>query len=271
MSTDTHPASRSQPAERSGWRAVAVPTEHGGWGLTAEPILLGLLLAPSVAGLCLGMATMLAFLLRTPLRVVLVDRHRHRALGRTRLAQRIALTEGAMLIALVAVAAATSSGSFWWPALAAAPLVGVELWFDARSRGRRLVPELAGAIGISAAAAVIVLAGGHSTAEAVGAWLILAARSITAIPFVRDQIARLHRRPAAPRTLVVADLAAASVASAAVALEPAFLAGALAVAVVLVVQRATAHKPVPAKALGIRQTILGVAVVASTALGVHLA
>src|SRR6187397_2696511 len=98
MSTGgTEHATRPQPGNRPGWRAVAVPTEHGGWGLTAEPILLGLVIAPSVAGLCLGAATMLAFLVRSPLRVVLVDRHRHRTLDRTRLAGRIALAEVAVL------------------------------------------------------------------------------------------------------------------------------------------------------------------------------
>ncbi len=214
---------------------------------------------------------MLAFLLRTPLRVVLVDRHRHRDLDRTRLAGRVALAEAVLVVVLVGAGVATSAHSFWWPVVAAAPLVGVELWFDARSRSRRLVPELAGAVGISAAAAVIVLAGGHSTTEAVGAWLILAARSVTAIPFVRDQIARLHHRPPAPRTLIVADLAAAALATAAAFLSADFHAGAGAVAVVIVVQRATARRAVPAKVLGIRQTVLGLFVVAATALGVHLA
>ncbi|VAV92581.1 Putative membrane-spanning protein, partial [hydrothermal vent metagenome] len=27
-------------------RSIALPTEHGGWGFTLEPILLGLLVAP---------------------------------------------------------------------------------------------------------------------------------------------------------------------------------------------------------------------------------
>jgi hypothetical protein len=32
------------------WRMVAVPSEHGGWGLTFEPVLLGLIVNPSWAG-----------------------------------------------------------------------------------------------------------------------------------------------------------------------------------------------------------------------------
>ena len=31
-------------------RSVAMPAEHGGWGLTLEPGILGVLLAPSLAG-----------------------------------------------------------------------------------------------------------------------------------------------------------------------------------------------------------------------------
>jgi hypothetical protein len=51
--------------ERSTLRAVAVPTEHGGWSLTLEPVLLGLMVAWSWPGLSLGVAAMLAFLART--------------------------------------------------------------------------------------------------------------------------------------------------------------------------------------------------------------
>ena len=47
--------------ERAGWRAVAMPSEHGGWGLTLEPVLLGLLVAWSGAGVALGIAAFSAF------------------------------------------------------------------------------------------------------------------------------------------------------------------------------------------------------------------
>jgi len=38
------------------WKAVALPAEHGGWGLLAEPVVLGLVSAPSAAGICLALA-----------------------------------------------------------------------------------------------------------------------------------------------------------------------------------------------------------------------
>ena len=52
---------------------MALPAEHGGWGLTLEPGLLGLLMAPSAAGVCVALAALVAFLARTPLKVVVVD------------------------------------------------------------------------------------------------------------------------------------------------------------------------------------------------------
>ena len=108
---------------KSLWRQVAVPTEHGGWSLTAEPVVLGLIVAWSGSGLALGLAAMLAFVARTPLKIVLVDRWRNRWLDRTRLAAWIAAGELA-LIATLAVVAATGADNnrFWIPLAVAAPL-----------------------------------------------------------------------------------------------------------------------------------------------------
>lgn len=270
--TSTTPAAVSlAKGERSALRSVAVPTEHGGWGLTAEPVLLGLAVAPSIAGACVGIAAILAFVARTPLRIVLVDRHRSRDLDRTALARRVLLVEIAAIAVLVATAAVTASAGFWWPAAIAAPLVAIELWFDTRSRSRRLIPELAGTYGIGSVAAMILLAAGHRPAEAAAVWLVLAGRATTAIPLVRAQVARLHQRPWSSRDLIVADGAALALAVAATVIDRAAAAGAAAVLVVVVLQRITATTPTTAKSIGLRQTALGFAVVAATAVGIHLA
>lgn len=253
-------------------RSVAVPNEHGGWGLTLEPVLLGLLVAPSVAGALLGLAAFVAFLARTPLRVVLVDLHRRRRLPRTRVAARLL---GGELVALVALAIGADRGApsgWWWPLLLLAPLVALELWFDLRSRSRRLVPELAGATGIAGVVALVVLAGGSDARLAGGLWLVLTARSVAAIPTVRDQVGRLHGRPGSPRALAVADAAAAAIACAAALLSPAVRVGALAVLGLIAAQRLLERRPTDrAVVIGVRQTVLGLALVAATALGVALA
>ncbi|HUP74684.1 MAG TPA: YwiC-like family protein [Acidimicrobiales bacterium] len=260
-----------EPAARSALRAVAIPSEHGGWGLTLEPALLGMLVSPSLAGVALALAAFVAFVARTPLKVVLVDHWRHHVRDRTKIASRVLAIELVLLAGLVAVAIAVAHATFLWPFAFAAPLVVVELWFDMRSRSRRLIPELAGAVGIAAVAAMIILADGADTRLAVGLWLLLGARGITAIPYVRAQIARLHHRARRARTLAVADATSVVVAGSAVVLDAELGLGALAVAAVIVAQRVWARRPVPtAKVLGLRQMGLGLAVVAVTAVGVHI-
>jgi hypothetical protein len=60
-------------------------------------------------------------------------------------------------------------------------------------------------------------------------------------------------------------------AAASVVVDPAATPGAVAFAGVVAFQRATASPPMPAKVTGIRQTVLGLVVVAVTATGLHLA
>lgn len=258
-----------RPGARSPWRSVALPAEHGGWGLTLEPGLLGLLVAPSLGGLCIALGAMVAFLARTPLKIVAVDRRRGRVLERTRLAQRVAAAELAVLAALATGAVLWAEPGFWVPGIAALPLLAVEGWFDVRSRGRRLVPELAGAVGVCSVAAMVVLAGGGDGRLAAGVWLVLAARAVTSIPHVRAQIARLHRRPSQARAATAGEVAAVALAAAAVGLDRSLAAGAAAVLVVIALQRLAGGRPVPRPVvLGMRQMAMGCGVVIVTAIGV---
>ena len=256
-------------AQRPLWRQVAIPSEHGGWSLTAEPILLGLVVAWSWPGLALGSAAMLAFVARAPVKVVLVDRWRHRRLDRSALAARIAAVELALIVALGAAAAAGAThGRFWVPLAVAAPLVVVELWFDMRSRSRRLIPELAGTIGIGSVAAAIALAGGESATLA-GLWIVVSARAAAAIPYARTQVFRAHHRPV---TLWHADLAqVCAVAAVVVAWGAAAvpLAPVVAVSAIAAFNVAAVRGPVQrAVVIGVQQMIFGIAVVAVMAIAV---
>lgn len=269
-------AAAEQPArnaarERSPLRAVALPAEHGGWGLTLEPGLLGLLVAPGVAGLLLALAAMVAFVLRTPLKLVAVDLRRRRVLPRTRLAAGVVVAEAVVLATLVAAAARRAEPGWWVPALLAVPLLAVEAWFDARSRSRRLAPELAGAVGVASVAAMVVLAGGGAAVVAAGAWLVLAARSLTCIPHVRDQVVRLHGRSTDGRAAALGDVVALATAALAVALTPALAAGAVGVVGIVGLQRVLDTRPLPRVAvIGVRQMLMGFALVALTAAGIAL-
>jgi len=253
------------------WREVALPREHGGWSLTAEPAVLGLLAAWSGSGAALAAGAMVAFVARTPLKVVLVDRFRHRWLARTGLALRIALAELAVLAALAVAAVAGSDHRFWVPLALAVPLVAVELWFDMRSRSRRLVPELAGAVGIGSVAAAIALAGGSPGRVAAGLWCVIAARAAAAIPYVRVQLARAKGRPHRLWPSDLAQIGAVAAVAAAWALD----AVPLAAVVVLVASGLVAviglRVPIrPAPLIGAEQSVVGLTVVLVAGLATRL-
>ena len=260
------------PTERSAWRAVAMPAEHGGWGLTLEPVLLGLLVAPSWAGASIGAAAFLAFLARTPAKLVAVDKRRDRWLARSRLAFLVAGAELLLIAALVAAATWSAGWQWWLPALVALPLVAVEWSFDIRSRGRRLLPELCGAVGIGASAAAIIIVDGGAATLAIGCWLVLAARSLGAIPFVRSQIVQARRGVLDTRSSDLAQVAAVGLATTAAVLDRAVLLGALGVAALAGLQLWWVRRAPPAvKVLGMRQMALGLSLVVVTALGVRVA
>lgn len=259
----------AEVGERPGWRAVGLPSEHGGWGLTLEPVLLGLLAAWSVAGAALGVAAFLAFLVRTPAKLVAVDVRRRRWLGRSRVALRIATVEAGVLLAAIAVATVVSGWGWLVPVLVASPLVAVEMWFEVRSRGRRLVPELCGAVAVASVSASIVIAAGAGGRLAAGVWLVLAARVVGAIPFVRLQIFRLRRGTGVVWHSDVAQLVAVAVAVVAVVVDRRLAAGATVVGVLAVVQSVWVRRaPMPAKRIGVRQMVIGLVLVAVSAVGI---
>jgi hypothetical protein len=254
------------------WKSVALPSEHGGWSLTAEPAVLGLAVAWSWPGLALGVAAMVAFVTRTPLKIVLVDQWRHRSLPRTHFAAKIAATELVVFVALVTYAVVEGSSGFLLPLAVAAPLVSIEWWFDMRSRGRRLIPELAGSIGIGSIATAIALADGAPTKLAWGLWVVIAARSLAAIPYVRTQISRTKSRPAPLWHSDLAQLIAVAIAVAATIADIVPVAAAAIIAVLAVVHTSAVRmSPRPAMVIGIQEMVLGVAVIATTVTAIHLA
>jgi hypothetical protein len=176
-------------------RTIALPTEHGGWGLTLEPVVLCLLVAPSTAGLFLGLAALAAFLARHPLKIVAGDRRRHpgRRFPRTIVAERFALLYGGCAALCLAAALATAADKrFLLLLLLAAPLAVVQLVYDGLGRGRSLLPELAGSVAMASIAGAIALADGWVIYPALGLWVLLAARVVPTMLYVHARLKRLH-------------------------------------------------------------------------------
>jgi hypothetical protein len=234
-------------------------------------VLLGLLIAPSIIGAILGIGAFVAFLLRSPLKLIVIDMRRKRWLDRSQLAVRFAIGELVVLAAITIAALKETSWSWLVPVAIAALLVGVEFWFDVRSRGRRLVPELCGSVGIASVVAVIVLAGGHGASLAIGAWLVLSSRAVGAIPFVRVQIGRLRGTSTNIKSSDAAQFAAIIIGVVAVVTEYQMMVGLIGLLAIAILQLVWVRRePLAAKVLGLRQMALGVGLVTVTAIGVLL-
>jgi YwiC-like protein len=173
-------------------RPVALPVEHGGWGLTLEPIALGLLLAPSRQGALLAVATIAVFLARHPLKILAADRRHKRRFPRTRMAERFVLLYGAATLLSFGGALFSGPRTFLWPVALAVPLASIQLGYDLLGRSRALWPELAGSAAMAAVATSLALAGGWAFAPAFALWVVLAARVVPTIMYVRAQLMRNH-------------------------------------------------------------------------------
>jgi hypothetical protein len=192
-------------------KTIALPAEHGGWGLLFEPIALGLLVAPSIAGLYLALSAVGFFLARHPLTLVVLNRKR--SSPRTALARRFAalyLTIGA---ASFVAALLFTQHAFVLPLLIAAPLALVQVAHDWTGRRRVLLSELAGAIAISSLATAMALAEGWSTRASFVLWAIMVAREVPAILYVRACLRRVRACEASPLPMIVAHLLAIAAAT----------------------------------------------------------
>jgi hypothetical protein len=128
---------------------------------------------------------------------------------------------------------------------------------------------LCGAAGIVAIAASIVLAAGRSGRLAAAVWLVLAARAVAAIPFVRAQIVRLRRGQGPVWSSDLAQVLGIAVATVAVIVDRRLLLGLAGVGVLAAAHFVWVRRaPISAKQLGVRQMAMGLALVVVTATGV---
>jgi hypothetical protein len=254
-------------------RNIALPVEHGGWGFSLEPVLLGLIVAPSLPGLFLAIATMAAFLARQPLKMVMGDRRRGRLLRRTPIAERFALLYSIIaLLSFLAAIKTVTSYEFLLPLLLAAPLALIQLIYDRASRSRALLPELAGATAMASIVASIALVAGWPRGLAFGLWAILAARVVPSILYVRARLKMLHHQlPSITIALVMHALALLIATLLAWFKLVPFLA---VLALLILLTRALMgfsryDHATTAKQIGIRELAFGAMTVATIALGHH--
>jgi len=220
------------------------------------PLVLGLLLCPSLAGLCLGLAALSFFLGRPPLRRVLS--------GQNDPAQfRALFLFGALAMAFGLAALHFSGPGFLIPLACGAPLVFFALWADQQRAVRTLRVELAAQGAFAGLAATMLVAGGRSLPEAARVWWFVTLMGGANLAHVRRILG--HARAVGEtelqrRMLPVHVLHLLLSATSALLLAPRGVAGGLWTGwTVLLYLRALApYRPVPARTLGWREGGLSV-------------
>ncbi len=252
-------------------KSVALPAEHGGWGFTLEPILLGLSLAPSPAGLGVGVMGLFAFLAHHPIKLALADLRRGHRYPRTGLAARMGLIYAALAALGLLLAVSTARAPFLLPLVLGLPLAFLKVGLDAAGRGRSFAGEMAGALGAATLAPAAVLAGGGDPAWALGSWLVLALRSLVSIRYARAAVRRARGLPASPVSPVATVLLGGLLATAGAYAGLVPWLGALAIwALGAYALWVLNRPPIPAKMVGWGQMFWGWTTVLLVALGYRL-
>ena len=263
----------AKQAPKTRLRTIAFPVEHGGWGFLAEPVLLGLLVAPSWAGLAIGIATVAVFLIRHPSKLYWRNRSRLDLSPRFRIARNFALLYAVVAAAGFATAIVLAGWRPLVPFLVLSPALAVYAAYDASNQARQLLPELAAPMGLAASAPAIALAAGWETLPAAILWLILQLRAVPSILYVRARL-RLERGQAIDRR--PSSLSHAAALAIGASLGFADLAPLLTAAfLVLLLARAVRglspqRRPAKAKQVGFSELAFGLGFVLATALGYHL-
>lgn len=228
-----------------------LPVEHGSWFMLGFPLVLGLLLRPGLAGLCLGLAALAFFLSRPPLRRVLT--------GQRDPAQIRALLVFLVLAGAFGLAALALAGPrFLVPLACVAPLILLALWADARRAVRSLAVEIAAQGAFAGLAAAMLAAGGASFPEAARTWLFITLVGSANLAHVRRMLGHAHRlepRELRRRLILVHAFHALLSGASALLLAPRGLPGMAWTGwtLLLYLRAAWPYRPLPARTLGWRE------------------
>jgi hypothetical protein len=256
----------------SRYKSVALPAEHGGWGFLLEPMVAGLLVAPSWAGFWLCLSALGVFLIHQPLRIVVKDRLKGRRYERTRWAERFTSAYGGLAVLFFMLAWTQAEAQFWLPLVIAVLLSVVQLLYEGRNRGRELVPETFGALALGATAPSVVLSAGGTPEDAAVLWLLMALRTVPSLFYVRVRL-RLQRGQTLQSWLPIAAHVLALLVVLALCLKGFAAWIALAAPLVLLARALyglrPADAPVRARDIGIQEMIFGLLFAVLVALGVR--
>lgn len=254
-------------------KSVALPVEHGSWGFLLEPLVAGILLAPSIASPWITMLVVGGFLLRQPLRFLIPDLMAKKNLPRTAYAKKFTIIFASIFLTGGIGVLAFAPLQSLIPFVLITPFAVYQIYCDATRKSRDLLPELTGAVALSSSITVLALAGGWNVTTALTLWGIMLARLIPSILYVRSRLRLEKGKPTSsflPITAhvlalyFVAVLAYFSLSSVLVVLMLAFLAGRA------VFGLSPYRQTLRAKTIGIWEVIYGSLTVLALVLGYYL-
>ncbi|MBI2516228.1 MAG: YwiC-like family protein [Opitutae bacterium] len=164
--------------------SVFLPKEHGSWSLALEPLALGLLVAPSFAGVALAAAALAGFFARRPLKA---------AFGPVHSARRVTARETLVMLAVLGLAGGLEvvvlgGWTALWPLLFAAPLGLMFARFDAQGEARAVAAEIAGSAAFAVLPVALATLAGWTFAPALALAAVALARSVPTVLTVRTAL-----------------------------------------------------------------------------------
>jgi hypothetical protein len=253
-------------------KSIALPIEHGSWGFLFEPLVVGLVIAPSIAAIFISLLVVGTFLLRQPLKFLIGDMRQGRTLPRTAIARRFAVIFASIAAIGFLGTVLTAPLISLLPFAIVAPLAVYLIIQDAARQTRELVPEILAATVLSATPASMVVAAGGEWKLALALSAVMLARLIPSIVYIRNRLRLEKGKDYAKLAPIVVHV----VAIAGVGLLAYYgLSPLLAVAILtLLLLRAVIglsryRHPVPAKVLGVWEVVYGVLTVLAVAIGYY--
>ncbi len=251
-----------RPADVTTIKIVAIPAEHGASVMLGESLLAGLLVAASGKGMLPAFGWLFLFLMSNPFKILLKDISHQVFTNRTSMALWFCSGFGILALGFFVGTYILSGPLFMIVFAGVIPLGLIHLWTVVKAGKKEFTAELSGVLSLGAVAASIVLAAGHSYAQAFVLWAILAVRAVTSIIYVRERLNQSHGKinnyglvnfvhiagVALLGMLVLAHLVSSLL----------FIAGFLLVIRLWFLYQ---RQPITAKNLGLQESVLGIAFV----------
>ncbi len=169
-------------------KALLFPKEHGSWALTFEPLLLALLVAPSLNGLILLMGSTLAFFAHPSAKALLASKLKNKT------AWFFFLGFALPAVLFLALFVYLSSYPVYLSLLLALLLMILYLLLEAFSLERELLTELMASVAMGLIALSVVAAGGMSGDKRWAFLALLYSRSLMTTLYIHYRLLLLKNR-----------------------------------------------------------------------------